>query len=84
MTPAAARCVRGNAGSGPIESDALTAARLPPAEVERIKRAEAARIPLGRRGRPEEITVWVHRLADPTTERLTGQVLTVDGGPEAT
>jgi NAD(P)-dependent dehydrogenase (short-subunit alcohol dehydrogenase family) len=69
---------------GPIESDALSAAGLPPAEVEQIKKAEAARIPLGRRGRPEEIAVWVLRLADPSTEWLTGQVLTVDGGLEVT
>ncbi|MFI1469195.1 SDR family NAD(P)-dependent oxidoreductase [Streptomyces wuyuanensis] len=69
---------------GPIESDALSAAGLPPTEVEQIKKAEAARIPLGRRGRPEEIAVWVLRLADPSMEWLTGQVLTVDGGLEIT
>ncbi|MEU6704885.1 SDR family NAD(P)-dependent oxidoreductase [Streptomyces wuyuanensis] len=69
---------------GPIESDALSAAGLAPAEVEQIKKAEAARIPLGRRGRPEEIAVWVLRLADPSMEWLTGQVLTVDGGLEIT
>ncbi|MCZ7456624.1 SDR family NAD(P)-dependent oxidoreductase [Streptomyces sp. WMMC940] len=77
--------VRVNAvAPGPVESDALTAAGLPPAEVVQIKKAEAARIPLGRRGRPEEIAVWVLRLADPTTEWPTGQVLTVDGGLEVT
>ncbi|SDN75892.1 SDR family NAD(P)-dependent oxidoreductase [Streptomyces wuyuanensis] len=77
--------VRVNAvAPGPIESDALSAAGLPPAEVEQIKKAEAARIPLGRRGRPEEIAVWVLRLADPSMEWLTGQVLTVDGGLEIT
>lgn len=77
--------VRVNAvAPGPIESDALSSAGLAPADVEQIKQAEAARIPLGRRGTPEEIAVWVLRLADPTTQWLTGQVLTVDGGLENT
>ncbi|WP_369243812.1 SDR family NAD(P)-dependent oxidoreductase [Streptomyces sp. R41] len=69
---------------GPVESGALSASGLPQVEVERIKEAEVARIPLGRRGRPEEIAAWVLRLADPATEWLTGQVLTVDGGLEIT
>ncbi|WP_265737812.1 SDR family oxidoreductase [Actinacidiphila oryziradicis] len=45
---------------------------------------EAARIPLGRRGDPEEIAEWILRFADAHTAWLTGQVLTIDGGLELT
>ncbi|MEU6346999.1 SDR family oxidoreductase [Streptomyces sp. NPDC046977] len=69
---------------GPVESGALASSGFSPAEVQEIKDAEAARIPLGRRGRPEEVAVWVLRLADPAVEWVTGQVLTVDGGLENT
>ena len=73
--------VRVNAvAPGPTESEALASAGLPDATVAAIKRAEAARIPLGRRGEPEEVAAWIVRLADPATTWLTGQVLAVDGG----
>jgi NAD(P)-dependent dehydrogenase (short-subunit alcohol dehydrogenase family) len=77
--------VRVNAvAPGPTESEALAAAGLPDATVAEIKRAEAARIPLGRRGEPEEVAAWILRLADPATTWLTGQVLAVDGGLDLT
>lgn len=46
--------------------------------------AGAVRIPLGRRGDPEEVAAWILRLAGPASTWLTGQVLTVDGGLELT
>ncbi|AWS45001.1 SDR family NAD(P)-dependent oxidoreductase [Streptosporangium sp. 'caverna'] len=67
---------------GPTESEALTAAGLSHSLVDKIKQDEADRIPLGRRGRPDEVALWVLRLADPATTWLTGQILTVDGGLE--
>jgi NAD(P)-dependent dehydrogenase (short-subunit alcohol dehydrogenase family) len=77
--------VRVNAlAPGPTESQALTAAGLPAADIDEIKRDEAARVPLGRRGEPEEIAIWILRLADPATTWLTGQVLTLDGGLDLT
>ncbi len=77
--------VRVNAvAPGPTESEALSAAGLTEADAARIKEAEAARIPLGRRGEPDEVAQWVLRLADPGTTWLTGQVLTLDGGLELT
>jgi NAD(P)-dependent dehydrogenase (short-subunit alcohol dehydrogenase family) len=73
--------VRVNAvAPGPTESQALSAAGLPDSVVEQIKRDEAARIPLGRRGEPAEVAPWIVRLADPAATWLTGQVLAVDGG----
>jgi NAD(P)-dependent dehydrogenase (short-subunit alcohol dehydrogenase family) len=65
---------------GPTESEALAAAGLSEAGVEAVKQDEAARIPLGRRGEPEEVAAWILRLADPGSTWLTGQVLAVDGG----
>jgi NAD(P)-dependent dehydrogenase (short-subunit alcohol dehydrogenase family) len=77
--------VRVNAvAPGPTESEALAAAGLPVDVVEKIKQDEAAQIPLGRRGRPEEIADWIVHLADPASTWLTGQILTVDGGLELT
>ncbi len=69
---------------GPTESEALSAAGLPEATVEQIKQDEAARIPLGRRGRPEEVAAWIAHLADPDATWITGQILTVDGGLDLT
>jgi NAD(P)-dependent dehydrogenase (short-subunit alcohol dehydrogenase family) len=77
----AADGVRVNAlAPGPTESEALTATGLPRTTVEQIKQDEAARIPLGRRGEPDEVASWILRLADPGTTWLTGQVLALDGG----
>jgi NAD(P)-dependent dehydrogenase (short-subunit alcohol dehydrogenase family) len=45
-----------------------------------IKQDEARRVPLGRRGAPEEVAEWIVRLADPRSTWLTGQVLALDGG----
>jgi NAD(P)-dependent dehydrogenase (short-subunit alcohol dehydrogenase family) len=79
----AADGVRVNAlAPGPTESEALAAAGLPDTTVEQIKQDETARIPLGRRGEPDEVASWILRLADPATTWLTGQILTVDGGLE--
>lgn len=75
--------VRVNAvAPGPTESDALRSAGLSGDLLDQIKQEEAARIPLARRGRPEEIATWVVRLADPGATWLTGQILAVDGGLE--
>jgi NAD(P)-dependent dehydrogenase (short-subunit alcohol dehydrogenase family) len=77
--------VRVNAvAPGPTESEALAASGLPREAVDKIKQDEAARIPLGRRGKPEDIAAWIVHLADPTFSWLTGQILTVDGGLELT
>lgn len=77
--------VRVNAlAPGPTESEALAAAGLPEAVVDKIKQDEADRIPLGRRGEPAEIATWVRHFADPTASWFTGQIVTVDGGLELT
>lgn len=73
--------VRVNAvAPGPTESEALAAAGLPASTIEQIKREEAARIPLGRRGQPDEVATWILHVADPSATWLTGQVIAVDGG----
>jgi NAD(P)-dependent dehydrogenase (short-subunit alcohol dehydrogenase family) len=79
----AADGIRVNAvAPGPTESQALAAAGLPEAAIDQAKQEEAARIPLGRRGEPDEVADWILRLADPDATWLTGQILTVDGGLE--
>ncbi|KIH98445.1 ketoreductase [Streptomonospora alba] len=69
---------------GPTRSNALTAAGLDPDTVARVQHDEAARIPLGRRGEPDEVAAWITHLADPAATWLTGQVITIDGGLELT
>ena len=77
----AAHGIRVNAvAPGPTESEALVAAGLPEADIVEIKRAEAARIPLGRRGDPAEVAQWIVHLADPAASWVTGQVIAIDGG----
>lgn len=77
----AADGVRVNAvAPGPTESEALSAAGLPAEMIAEIKQQEAEQIPLGRRGRPEEVALWIVRLADPAAGWVTGQILPVDGG----
>jgi NAD(P)-dependent dehydrogenase (short-subunit alcohol dehydrogenase family) len=72
--------VRVNAvAPGPTESEAVDRMGLSPAEVAQLKADERDRIPLGRRGRPEDVATWVVALADPTGW-VTGQVIGVDGG----
>ncbi|MEU7766783.1 SDR family oxidoreductase [Nocardia sp. NPDC049190] len=69
---------------GPTESEALSAAGLADSTARQIKQDESSRIPLGRRGEPDEVASWILRLADPGTTWLTGQVVTIDGGLELT
>ncbi|GAA1890677.1 SDR family NAD(P)-dependent oxidoreductase [Actinomadura bangladeshensis] len=81
----AADRVRVNAlAPGPTESEALAAAGLDEPVIAQIKAEETARIPLGRRGEPDEVAAWILRLADPAATWLTGQILTIDGGLELT
>jgi NAD(P)-dependent dehydrogenase (short-subunit alcohol dehydrogenase family) len=67
---------------GPTESEALSVSGLTPEDVSRVKKEQAAQIPLGRRGEPAEVASWIVHFADPTATWLTGQILTIDGGLE--
>src|SRR5690606_22390790 len=77
----AADGVRVNAvAPGPTETPMLERSGLTPEQVAAIKEAEAQRIPLGRRGEPEEVARWIVLLASPESAWVTGQVVGVDGG----
>jgi NAD(P)-dependent dehydrogenase (short-subunit alcohol dehydrogenase family) len=45
-----------------------------------IKEQERARIPLGRRGVPDDVAEWIVRLVGPASEWMTGQAVAADGG----
>ena len=67
--------------SGPTESGALTGMMgLSPEQAEAVKERERERIPLKRRGHPNDVARWIVSLADPASEWVTGQVIAVDGG----
>jgi NAD(P)-dependent dehydrogenase (short-subunit alcohol dehydrogenase family) len=78
--------VRVNAvAAGPTETDFLTERmQLTAVQAEEIKALERRQIPLGRRGVPDEVAAWIVSLASPSAAWVTGQVITVDGGLDAT
>ncbi|MGB6104506.1 MAG: SDR family oxidoreductase [Pusillimonas sp.] len=78
--------VRVNAvAAGPTESDFLSERmKLSAEQIESVKASERARIPLGRRGLPEDVAGWIVALASPDAAWITGQVFTVDGGLSTT
>jgi len=74
--------IRVNAvAAGPTESGALTGMMgLTQEQAAAVKEQERARIPLGRRGVPDDVAEWIVRLAGSASEWMTGQVVAVDGG----
>ncbi|QDV24223.1 SDR family NAD(P)-dependent oxidoreductase [Aureliella helgolandensis] len=65
---------------GPTETEILASSGLPTAAIEQLKREEAERVPLGRRGTPDEVANWIVHLSSPAATWLTGQVIAIDGG----
>ena len=82
----AADGIRVNAvAAGPTETRFLEERmKLTPDQIETVKADERARIPLGRRGEPEDVAPWILSLATPGAAWVTGQVLCVDGGLDIT
>ncbi len=73
--------VRVNAiAPGPTESEGLARSGMSDAEIDEVKETERQRVPLRRRGLPEDIAHWVVAMADPAAGWTTGVVLPVDGG----
>jgi NAD(P)-dependent dehydrogenase (short-subunit alcohol dehydrogenase family) len=81
----AADGVRVNAvAAGPTETDFLVERMgLSDEQAEAVKQDERARIPLGRRGTPDEVAQWIVALASPAGAWMTSQIITVDGGLDA-
>jgi NAD(P)-dependent dehydrogenase (short-subunit alcohol dehydrogenase family) len=65
---------------GATDTPVLLNAGLTPEEIATRERSGLARIPLGRRARPEEIAWWIVTVAGPDAGYVTGAVLRVDGG----
>ena len=65
---------------GPIETPALEKAGLTAEQVEQAAAQFASQVPLGRRGKPEEIASVVVFLASDESSYITGVDLAVDGG----
>jgi NAD(P)-dependent dehydrogenase (short-subunit alcohol dehydrogenase family) len=71
--------------AGPTETDFLRERMgLTDEEVESVKAQERTRIPLGRRGLPEDVATWIVAIASDSGAWMTGQVITVDGGLSVT
>ena len=65
---------------GPIETPALEKAGLTPEQVKQAVAQWVSEVPLGRRGKPEEIAAAVVFLASDESSYITGVDLAVDGG----
>ncbi len=75
------RKIRVNSMSpGPIETQALEKAGLTVEQAEQAAAQFASQVPLGRRGKPEEIAAVVVFLASDESSYITGVDLAVDGG----
>lgn len=75
------RKIRVNSVSpGPIETPALEKVGLTPEQIEQAITHFASQVPLGRRGKPEEIAAAVLFLASDESAYITGVDLAVDGG----
>ena len=74
--------IRVNAvAAGPTDTEFLTERmKLSEEQAEAVRTQERSRIPLNRRGSPEEVARWIVALASDTGGWMTGQVVTVDGG----
>lgn len=79
----ASRGIRVNAvAPGPTETPLLQQMGLSASTIEMIKQMESKSIPLGHRGKPDEVASWIVQLAGPAATWITGQIITVDGGLE--
>ena len=78
--------IRVNAiAAGPTESNALTGMMgLSPEAAAAIETQERERIPLKRRGTPDDVASWIVSLAGMRSDWVTGQVISIDGGLSAT
>jgi NAD(P)-dependent dehydrogenase (short-subunit alcohol dehydrogenase family) len=75
------RKIRVNAVSpGPIETPALENAGLTPEQAQQAAEQFVSKVPLGRRGKPEEIAAAVAFFASDESSYITGVELAVDGG----
>jgi NAD(P)-dependent dehydrogenase (short-subunit alcohol dehydrogenase family) len=73
--------IRVNAvAAGPTETAFLSERmHLTPAQIEEVTQQERARIPMARRGVPDDVATWIVAVATPGGW-MTGQVISVDGG----
>jgi NAD(P)-dependent dehydrogenase (short-subunit alcohol dehydrogenase family) len=65
---------------GPIETEALAKAGLTPEQAEQAAAQFVTQVPLGRRGKPEELAAAVLFLASDEASYIAGVDLAVDGG----
>ncbi len=65
---------------GPIDTPALEKAGLSAEQVKQVATQFASEVPLGRRGKPEEVAAAVVFLASDESSYITGVDLAVDGG----
>jgi len=64
----------------PVDTNSLRLVQVPEYEIENFNEKMKKNIPLGRIGRPDDITKVVAFLASDRSKSITGQIIKVDGG----
>jgi NAD(P)-dependent dehydrogenase (short-subunit alcohol dehydrogenase family) len=55
---------------------------MTPEQVDELFAQAAQGVPLGMTGVPEDVTLWITRLVEPSSAWVTGQIITMDGGAD--
>ena len=68
----------------PVETNSLSYVKASQAEIDKLKEKMKNNIPLGRMARPDDIVKVIVFLASSRSEKITGQIIKVDGGRSLT
>lgn len=63
-----------------VRTEVFESNGMPPEAVDMLFEHAAKQMPLGRTGEPEDVTLWITRLAEPSSSWVTGQIIVMDGG----
>lgn len=63
-----------------VRTEVFESNGMPPEAVDVLFEHAAKQLPLGRTGEPEDVTLWITRLAEPSSSWVTGQIIVMDGG----
>lgn len=79
----AERGIRVNAvAPGWVRTEVYESNGMTSEQVDELFGQAAQGVPLGRTGLPEDVSLWIGRLAEPDSSWVTGQIITMDGGAD--
>jgi NAD(P)-dependent dehydrogenase (short-subunit alcohol dehydrogenase family) len=79
----APRGIRVNAvAPGWVRTEVYESSGMTQEQVDELFAQAAQGVPLGMTGVPEDVTLWITRLVEPSSAWVTGQIITMDGGAD--